>query len=70
MCEAKMYYILRELGTLGGVIEIYNSIRGTGGKRVIEVVEDRMDELLQQYDAEEIELEQNKKLQLGKPLSR
>lgn len=62
MCAIKMFYILRELGTLAGFIEIYDSVRGITGKRVIEVVEGRMDELLQQFDSNEQELEMAKQM--------
>ena len=56
MCEVKKYYILRELGTLEGMKEFYQGVAGIGGKRVIEVIENRMDELLKEYDDEEREL--------------
>ena len=52
MCEAKQYYILRELVTLEGILEFYRGVAGRGGQRVIDVVEERMDELLQEYDEE------------------
>ena len=56
MCEAKQYYILRELGTLEGILEVYRGVAGRGGQRVIDVIEERMDELLKMYDEEAREL--------------
>lgn len=57
MCEAKMYYILRELGTLEGMKEFYSQVAGIGGKKVIEIIEQRVGELLKMYEDEIQELE-------------
>lgn len=57
MCEAKKYYVLRELGTLMGMHEFYRQVAGIGGKKVIEAIERRADELLREYDDEEQELQ-------------